>query len=78
LDKVLAKLSDAATDFNELQLQLFIRSLIAFAVRNQSRFPRSLFEATVSKLDEELAGLQREKEFLLSEDRIREAIRTKI
>jgi hypothetical protein len=75
IDKMLAKLSTAADQLNELQLSLFLKSLISFAVRNKERYDRSKFEPVVNIIDKELEGIQKEKEFIMSEEKIREAIR---
>ena len=72
------KLESAVTEFNELQLSLFLKSIIGFAVRNKQRYERSKFEGVVNRIDLELEGIQKEKEFIMSEEKIREAIRTKI
>ena len=76
LDKMLQKLTLAADQLNELQLSLFMKALISFAVRNKERYDRSKFEPVVNIIDKELEGIQKEKEFMLSEEKIREAIRT--
>jgi len=75
IDKLLAKLSTAADQLNELQLSLFMKSLISFAVRNRDKYDRARFEPVVKTLDRELEAIQREKELIMSEDKIREAIR---
>ena len=78
IEKSLSKIEEAVTEFNELRLTLLLRSIISFAVRNASRFDRSIFEGAVNKIDLELESIQKEKEFLMSEDKIREMIRQKI
>ena len=54
---------------------MFLKSLISFAVRNSDRYERSKFEPAVQVIDRELEGIQKEKEFVMSEGKIREAIR---
>ena len=51
---------------------------MGFAVRNKHRYDRSKFEKAVELIDQELEGIQKEKEFMISEDKIRELIRTQI
>lgn len=51
LDRILNKIESAASSFNELQLSLFLKSLIGFAVRNRSRFDRVIFEPAVNMID---------------------------
>ena len=51
---------------------------MGFAVRNKHRYDRSKFERAVLLIDQELEGIQKEKEFMISEDKIRELIRTQI
>lgn len=51
---------------------------MGFAVRNSHRYDRSKFEKAVNLIDQELEGIQKEKEFMLSEDKIREFLRTQI
>ncbi len=57
LEKMLSKLTLATDQFNEFQLSLFLKSLISFAVRNRTRFDRSLFEPAVNQIDQELLGI---------------------
>ena len=52
--------------------------MISFAVRNRHKYDRSLFDSAVNSIDLELEGIQKEKEFIMSEERLREAIREKI
>jgi hypothetical protein len=47
-------------------------------VRNRHRFDRSIFEPAVKMIDFELEGIQKEKEFIMSEERIRKAIRMRL
>ena len=75
LDKLLAKLTLAADQLNELQLSLFLKALIGFAVRNRDKYDRTKFEPAVNLIDKELVGIQREKELIMSEEKIRETIR---
>ena len=75
LDKLLAKLTLAADQLNELQLSLFLKALIGFAVRNREKYDRTKFEPAVNLIDKELIGIQREKELMMSEEKIRETIR---
>jgi hypothetical protein len=56
-------------------LNLFIKSLIGFAVRNSERYERARFEPVVEAMDRELEGIQREKELMMGEEKIREVIR---
>ena len=51
---------------------------MGFAVRNKHRYDRSKFERAVELIDQELEGIQKEKEFMISEGKIRELIRTQI
>ena len=57
LEKILAKLSIAADQLNELQLSLFLKSLISFAVRNRDKYDRTKFEPVVNLIDKELEGI---------------------
>ncbi len=57
LEKILAKLEKAADQLNELQLSLFLKSLIGFAVRNKDKYDRSKFEPVVNIIDKELEGI---------------------
>jgi len=75
LDKLLAKLTLAADQLNELQLSLFLKALIGFAVRNRDKYDRTKFEPAVNLIDKELVGIQREKELIMSEEKIRETLR---
>jgi hypothetical protein len=52
--------------------------LIGFAVRNSEKYDRARFEPVVNALDKELEGIQREKELIMSEEKIREAIRRQL
>lgn len=74
LQVFLDKLEKSVSEFNELHLQLFLKSIISFAVRNADRFDRSKFEKCVEAIDVELDGIRQEKEFLMSEDKLREMI----
>jgi hypothetical protein len=65
----------AADQLNELQLSLFLKALIGFAVRNREKYDRTKFEPAVNLIDKELIGIQREKELMMSEEKIRETIR---
>jgi|APCry1669190288_1035285.scaffolds.fasta_scaffold78356_3 hypothetical protein len=75
---MLRKLTEAADQLNELQLSLFLKSLISFAVRNRNKYDRALFEPAVNMIDLELEGIQKEKELIMSEERIRDAIRRRL
>ena len=44
-------------------------------MRNSERYERARFEPVVEAMDRELEGIQREKELMMGEEKIREVIR---
>ncbi|CDW91217.1 UNKNOWN [Stylonychia lemnae] len=78
IEKMIPKIEDCVSEFNELQLSMIQKAIIKFAIKNQEKYERTLFQQCLEKLQEELDGIQLEKEFIESEERILETIRERI